>query len=84
MRLHISLPLNAPSNYNLTIIGSNSFVGLPPHLAPLNGAGFLVLNQAAHMADTLTDSRVRNISWAATPPPSLVLVRSRDGLPCSP
>ncbi|XP_021800463.1 uncharacterized protein LOC110744764 [Prunus avium] len=41
-------------------------------------------NCAAHAAAALTNSRVRHVNWATLPPPSLVLVLSKDGLPCPP
>ncbi|CAL8994261.1 unnamed protein product, partial [Prunus brigantina] len=41
-------------------------------------------NQAAHAAAALSNMRVRTIRWASQPPPSLVLVLAKDGLPCPP
>ncbi|XP_021833605.1 uncharacterized protein LOC110773395 [Prunus avium] len=41
-------------------------------------------NKAAHVAATIANLRVRHLRWASQPPPSLVLVLSRDGLPGPP
>ncbi|XP_016646969.1 PREDICTED: uncharacterized protein LOC103328879 [Prunus mume] len=41
-------------------------------------------NQAAHAAAALSNMRVRSMRWASQPPPSLVLVLAKDGLPCPP
>ncbi|KAB2601995.1 hypothetical protein D8674_003000 [Pyrus ussuriensis x Pyrus communis] len=39
-------------------------------------------NKAAHEAASLGIERVCHQRWATQPPPSLVLVLSKDGLPC--
>ncbi|BFG24380.1 hypothetical protein CerSpe_106540 [Prunus speciosa] len=39
-------------------------------------------NQAAHAAAKVANARVSNVRWMSQPPPSLVSVLSRDGLPC--
>ncbi|XP_021834215.1 uncharacterized protein LOC110774005 [Prunus avium] len=41
-------------------------------------------NQAAHAAAALSNMRVRTMRWASQPPPSLVQVLAKDGLPCPP
>ncbi|PQQ12579.1 hypothetical protein Pyn_09560 [Prunus yedoensis var. nudiflora] len=41
-------------------------------------------NKAAHVAAAIANLRVRHLRWASQPPPSLVLVLSRDGLPGPP
>ncbi|CAB4283542.1 unnamed protein product [Prunus armeniaca] len=39
-------------------------------------------NQVAHAATKVSNARVGNVRWMSQPPPSLVSVLSRDGLPC--
>ncbi|CAB4288173.1 unnamed protein product [Prunus armeniaca] len=43
-----------------------------------------VSRQANHAAATLSNMRVRSLRWASQPPPSLVRVLAKDGLPWPP